>query len=75
MWMWIAIIMFWLLCGQWAIRMEEKDTKIVLRGGHIFIICSIGCFALLIAFCEIWIPRLWRFIKGIRMAWKQALKG
>lgn len=75
MWMYISIILFWFLCGNWAIRMEEKRDNEVIRGESGFIMYFIGCFALLLAFCETWIPRLWKFAKGTRIAWKQARKG
>lgn len=72
--MWIAIILFWLLCGSWAIRMEEKDNKQVICQGS-YIMVAFGCISVLLAFSVVWVPRLWDFAKGIRDAWKQALKG
>lgn len=75
MWMYISIILFWFLCGSWAIRMEEKADDKVMRSVDSFIRVSIGFFALVITFCEVWLPRLWKFIKDIRLAWKQAIKG
>lgn len=74
MWMYISFIVFWLLCGSWGIRMEEKDTDKVIRGGVSIIMGSIGIFALLITFCEIWLPRFWRFAKGTREALEASLE-
>ena len=73
--MYISIILFWLLCGSWAIRMEEKATKSVVNGiPESCIVTGFGCLSLLMGFYCFWLPRLWEFLKGIRKVWEESLK-
>lgn len=74
MWISISIILFWLLCGSWAIRMEEKCTQKIVSTPDNYICTCFGCLGLIMTFCMNWLPRLWRFIKGVRCAWQAARK-
>ena len=72
----LTIILGWLLCGAWAIRMEEKEASRVVRDWlHICCFYGFGPIALVIGGFLFWPSRLWKFAKGIGKAWKEAMQG
>ena len=68
-WKILTFVFGWLLCGAWAIRMDEKANKEV--NVWLYYIC--GLIGLVITWFSIWPKRLWKFAKGVAEAWRQAL--
>ncbi len=74
-WVILTFVFGWLLCGAWAIRMEEKNDKTVYSISENWPLYVFGLIGLAIVWLTIWPSRLRAFAKGIKAAWNQALGG
>lgn len=75
-WIILTSVFGWLLCGAWTIRMIEKADNELAKGDIKLFLAAymLGPAILIFAWGTIWPSRLHQFGKGIKTAWKQALK-
>jgi len=72
-WVILTFVFGWLLCGAWALRMDEKDGMNV-KGNAFWFYYIGGLLGLTVVWLGIWPERIWKFGKGVVNAWKQGMK-
>lgn len=70
LWIILTLVFGWLLCGAWAIRMDEKDGNKVEDEPWLFYL--FGLVGLAIVWFSIWPECIYRFCKGVAKAWREA---
>lgn len=71
-WIIATVVLGWLLCSAWALRMDEKENNSVQDDWWVFY--SLGPIGLIIGWFFVWPGRIKDICKCIYDAWKDMRK-